>query len=394
MMYGCCSLRFVVAFLLLLTYIFCLTGCTPTRAWLNFDYLGGTVTSHKAVEEINGYLKTESSGKKQAGQLLFSYGGAVPVFGDAWVNNANIEMSFETEATGKITSIVLAFSNVDSSTIEAATILVKGIAEMIDPMDYAFSEKNKADMLNHLDLYHSDSRVRVFYNNNNTRVEKLDTNQLFIPITLIRFSKQDSKTLDVYCQEVAYKLLEHPESLLAMLIGDEKSSVSDNYAVSSALGDNRGNNVTVQNESRNSKVITTSVPGVFAGNDLSLGDFSIGDSKAKVDKILGKAQKVRQGNEGRTHYTYNDMEVVISQGKISALVSNSPLATTPRGIHEGSSLQDVFDAYGRDCLVSQYDGDTLYEYEIVSNDAHSCYLRFAVKDSDQKVDYISMRFAQ
>ena len=377
-------------------YVACaifLSGCTPTKAWLNRDYLGGTVTNQKAVENINDCIKGDRNARKQAEKLQFSYGGNVPVTGDSWINNANIELSFETEGNGKINSIILAYSNADSSCVDAAVTLVQGIAEMIDPLDYAFSEKNKSEMLNHLDLYHADFRVHTFNNNNNTRIEKIDTNQLFLPLTIVRFSKQDNKTLDVYCQEVAYRFIENPQAVLSLLgMNDNTSSKqgpTSNYAASNEVS---GANEEKVNQGRKSS--ETSVTGVFTGNDLTLGEFSIGDAQEKVNHILGKPQKVRQGNEGRVHYTYDDMEVVICQGKISALISNSPLAVTPRGIHEGSSLQEVVNLYGNDYLVSEYDGDTLYEYKVTSKDLHSCYLRFAIKNSNQRVDYISMRFAQ
>ena len=126
--------------------------------------------------------------------------------------------------------------------------------------------------------------------------------------------------------------------------------------------------------------------------DLSLGVMTIGDSAEKVRKVLGEPNSTNTKENGRTFCKYNSMEVVLYQDKVSALVSYSAEAATPRGIHNDSTAQEVFNAYGTDYIESTYEGLTLYEYEVTSQDGHPCYLRFAVRGTDQKVDYISARF--
>lgn len=132
--------------------------------------------------------------------------------------------------------------------------------------------------------------------------------------------------------------------------------------------------------------------GELNGLDLSLDALTIGDSETKVYKFIGQPNKTRQGNLGRTHLTYSNIEVVLYQGKISALVSQTSTYSTPRGIHEGSSIDDVLKEYGTNYNLSEYDNDSLYEYTINSVDGTPCILRFAVRNSDKKVNYISMRF--
>lgn len=126
--------------------------------------------------------------------------------------------------------------------------------------------------------------------------------------------------------------------------------------------------------------------------DLSLGVLTIGDPADKVRKALGEPNSTNAKDNGHTFCKYNSMEVVLYQDKVSALVSYSAEAETPRGIHNDSTAQEVFNAYGTDYIESTYEGLILYEYKVTSQDGHPCYLRFAVRGSDQKVDYISARF--
>lgn len=71
------------------------------------------------------------------------------------------------------------------------------------------------------------------------------------------------------------------------------------------------------------------------------------------------------------------------------MVSYSPAVKTERNIHEGSTLQDVINAYGRRCAVQNFDGATLYEYPYDTPQDSLAVMRFAVKNG--VVDYISLR---
>lgn len=141
-------------------------------------------------------------------------------------------------------------------------------------------------------------------------------------------------------------------------------------------------------------VARTAAPGTFNAKDLSLGEFTIDDRADKVISKLGKAPSRSTDSDGGNRLKYKDAEIVIKQDKISALVSMSSAWATPRGIREGSSVQDVLDKYGTGCLKTSFGEQTLYEYEITSADGHPCLLRFAVNNSNGKVDYISERFVQ
>ncbi len=134
--------------------------------------------------------------------------------------------------------------------------------------------------------------------------------------------------------------------------------------------------------------------GALDSRDLSLGEFAIDDREEKVTAKLGRPSSVSTDSDGGRRLTFKDIEIVVRQGKISALVSMSSAYATARGIHEGSPAQEIFDKYGTDCEKTVYDNQTLYEYQIKSADGHPCWLRFAINSSTNKVEYISVRFVQ
>ena len=84
-------------------------------------------------------------------------------------------------------------------------------------------------------------------------------------------------------------------------------------------------------------------------------------------------------------------EIILYQGKIGVLISQTPEFGTPRGIHEGSPIENVFREYGTDYKLSYYENEKLYEYFIYSADGTPCLLRFAVRNSEEKIYYISVR---
>lgn len=136
------------------------------------------------------------------------------------------------------------------------------------------------------------------------------------------------------------------------------------------------------------------IQGALNAKDLSLGELTIDDRAEKVTSKMGKAGSSSTDSDGGQRLKFKDAEVVIKNGKVSALVSFSPAFKTPRGIHEGSSVQEVLDKYGTGCMKTAFGDQTLYEYAVTSADGTPCLLRFAINNSNGKVDYISERFAQ
>ena len=126
--------------------------------------------------------------------------------------------------------------------------------------------------------------------------------------------------------------------------------------------------------------------------DLSLGGLDLGDDTSAISEAETTAEKKDPHQEGSMlrHY-YENMEIVEENGKITALVSQNDSVSTKRGIHQGSTLDEVEKAYGTDTFSKSDDGEgrTLYEYKFTGLDSRIGLLRFAVKDN--KVDYISVR---
>ena len=135
---------------------------------------------------------------------------------------------------------------------------------------------------------------------------------------------------------------------------------------------------------------TVTSTGKLNAQDLSLGDLSIDDRAGKVQSVLGNPLSVKNENDGGKRLKYKDIEVFVKNGKVFTLISLSPKYKTPRGIHEGSSLQEVIDNYGKDFKKTSHENQILYEYMIQSADGQKCYLRFAI-NSNGKVAYISER---
>ncbi len=160
---------------------------------------------------------------------------------------------------------------------------------------------------------------------------------------------------------------------------------------SSSTGSSTGQDATAQKSSDAFPEIPKQT-GALTALDLSLGKLTIGDDMEKVRAILGNPKSSRLNEYGSTVYKFDTMEVVFQQeNKVIALVSESAAVSTPRGIHDGSTEQDVFATYGNNYNQSSYGGLRLYEYDVTSKDGRACILRFAVRESDAIVDYISMR---
>ena len=123
---------------------------------------------------------------------------------------------------------------------------------------------------------------------------------------------------------------------------------------------------------------------------VSLNGICVGYDTNKVRALLGKEQKITDPyKSGHLRYQYPNLEVIITNGVVTACISKNAMAKTERGIHEGSTLQEVLAAYGNDYSKFDYDGATLYEYKMKSIQGKNCLQRFAIKNG--RVDYVSCR---
>ncbi|MBR2214671.1 MAG: hypothetical protein IJ849_02795 [Selenomonadaceae bacterium] len=128
----------------------------------------------------------------------------------------------------------------------------------------------------------------------------------------------------------------------------------------------------------------------MARRNFSLGGLDIGDSEQDVHDWLGKELEITDPqNSGHRHYNYPDMEVVITNGRVTGFVSRTDKVYTKQGIHQGSSWQEVRNIYGTTPFAeSEYDGAVLKEY-LYEIDGKEYLLRFAIKQG--VVEYISGR---
>lgn len=150
------------------------------------------------------------------------------------------------------------------------------------------------------------------------------------------------------------------------------------------ISSNTSNNGIISNEEKNI---------LSVNSDLSLGGVELGYSIEQMHKVLGKETSIDEKNSYK-FYNYSDIQVGIKNGKVDALVSNSSAVATKRGIHQGSSLKDVFDKYGDNYNKMDYDDLILYEYTFATDNNKNGILRFAISKSNNQVNYISVRIPE
>lgn len=129
----------------------------------------------------------------------------------------------------------------------------------------------------------------------------------------------------------------------------------------------------------------TNQPADNNSSTFSLGGIGLNDSIEKVRQVLGRKDRI----SGNSKHEYRDIVITYNGRRITALISYSPAVKTERDIHEGSTMQDAINAYGRRCSVQDFDGATLYEYPYDTPQGSLTVMRFAVKNG--VVDYISLR---
>ena len=129
-------------------------------------------------------------------------------------------------------------------------------------------------------------------------------------------------------------------------------------------------------------------------NEVALGSISIGQSMSNAQELLGKELEAKHSEStAQTRYRYADADVIAdSNGVVIGFASNSDKLSTPRGIKQGSPVDEVLRMYGKPFAQSERDGATLYEYHLASDGHKPCLLRFSIKNS--QVDYISGRLLE
>lgn len=139
--------------------------------------------------------------------------------------------------------------------------------------------------------------------------------------------------------------------------------------------------------------ISDKTPSQKKDNDLSLGKAMLGMSIKDVRTVLGKEKGIDL-KDGYKFYHYGDLQLGEKDGIVDAIVSDGSSVKTSRGIHEGSTYNDMVKAYGDDYMFMKLDNLKLYEYLFHDKMGRKGLLRFAIRNSDKKVDYISIRIAE
>ena len=135
----------------------------------------------------------------------------------------------------------------------------------------------------------------------------------------------------------------------------------------------------------------SSQPVKTADSELSLNGVYLGQSWDEAKDNLGRELSTSDSKDGAVHHKFTDMDVVVKDNKVIILTSLSPVARSKRGIHQGSSFDDVVNAYGDDYQASEYGAQIHYEYTFKTDDGKPGILRFAVSKNSQTVEYISVR---
>jgi len=125
-------------------------------------------------------------------------------------------------------------------------------------------------------------------------------------------------------------------------------------------------------------------------SELSLGGLDLGITLDEMHNRLGQEDSSKQ--EGNyMYYFYDGLKVGSVDNKLTSLVSDNDKVETKRGIHQGSTFDEVVNAYGDSYNKMAYDGKQLYEYTFDSIDGKTGILRFAISPDTNRVAYISVR---
>ena len=127
--------------------------------------------------------------------------------------------------------------------------------------------------------------------------------------------------------------------------------------------------------------------------DLSLNGMDLDMPLAAAEKIFGKPKEIKDLQTNIRYVYTDDFYFAVVKGKVDAFVSSDPRFKTLRGIHAGSTYDEVVKAYGTDSQNTALEDMTLYEYPFKSLEGQNGLLRFAVDTRTNRVDYISMRIA-
>lgn len=129
---------------------------------------------------------------------------------------------------------------------------------------------------------------------------------------------------------------------------------------------------------------------ITVNSELSLGGLVLGDTEEIVQRLYGAPDK--REKEGKyVRWYYSNIQVVMLNGKVHALVSRNDQVSTKRGFHEKSTMNAVVASYGNEASKYEEGGLIIYEYKFNSDIGIDGLLRYAFNKADNSVNYISVR---
>lgn len=134
----------------------------------------------------------------------------------------------------------------------------------------------------------------------------------------------------------------------------------------------------------------TPEPYLSAKSDLSLNGMDLGIQLDQITSNWGQPNSVKN-DSNRKRYYYDDIEVVFNNDYVTAFVTYHSKYKTAKGLHVGSTYDEVVSKYGSAPHIMQMDDLILYEYDYNTIRGEKSLLRFAVNKSDSRVNYVSMR---
>ena len=88
----------------------------------------------------------------------------------------------------------------------------------------------------------------------------------------------------------------------------------------------------------------------------------------------GTANSYNEWLPGYTVYSYEKLSIVVKGKRVCAIISTEPSVSTKRGIHPGSSVEELQKSYGK--TLTRYYSQWLYDF--MSDDEQKCYVGFEV----------------
>ena len=124
-------------------------------------------------------------------------------------------------------------------------------------------------------------------------------------------------------------------------------------------------------------------------NNLKFNVFSL--QRYLTKNILTEFENWFKNEDNRKRYYYDDIEAVFNNDYLTAFVTYHLKYKPAKGVHVGSTYDEVVSKYGSATHIMQLDDLILYEYEYKTIRGEDSLLRFAINKNDNRVNHISAR---